>query len=122
LVDYETCHLGDVTFDLGFFLSHLLLKAVYRWGDREKYFDLTRAFWRGYAGMVTFAPLADLMAPGIGHLAGCLLARVDGTSPAPYVTDELQRNQVRRLGRRLLREGPADWDDVLQMCADGAPE
>jgi len=33
LVDYETAHLGDPTMDLGFFLSHLILKgaqAAYR--------------------------------------------------------------------------------------------
>ncbi|MCA9018144.1 MAG: phosphotransferase, partial [Planctomycetaceae bacterium] len=29
LVDFETAHYGDPAFDLGFFLSHLLLKAVY---------------------------------------------------------------------------------------------
>ena len=119
LVDYETCHLGDVTFDLGFFLSHLLLKAVYRWDERETYFDLTRAFWRGYAETATFAPLSELMAPGVGHLGGCLLARVDGTSPAPYLTDESKRDEVRRLGRRLLRERPTTWDEVLHLCATG---
>ena len=30
LVDFETGHLGDPAFDLGFFLSHLLLKTVLR--------------------------------------------------------------------------------------------
>ena len=34
LVDYETAHLGDPTMDLGFFLSHLLLKALKRSGER----------------------------------------------------------------------------------------
>src|SRR5262245_1561295 len=43
LVDYETAHLGDPTMDLGFFLSHLLLKAAHRPGHRTAYFGLTRA-------------------------------------------------------------------------------
>ena len=34
LVDYETAHWGDPTMDLGFFLSHLLLKAAHRPADR----------------------------------------------------------------------------------------
>ena len=34
LVDYETAHWGDPTMDLGFFLSHLLLKAVKRHAER----------------------------------------------------------------------------------------
>ena len=33
LVDYETAHFGDPTMDLGFFLSHLLLKAARRPAD-----------------------------------------------------------------------------------------
>src|SRR5437588_405626 len=56
LVDYETAHLGDPTMDLGFFLSHLMLKAIKRHRERERYFDLTRAFWRGYGREVTFRP------------------------------------------------------------------
>src|SRR5262249_35834515 len=35
LVDYETAHLGDPTMDLGFFLSHLMLKAIKRPAQRE---------------------------------------------------------------------------------------
>ncbi len=119
LVDYETCHYGDATFDLGFFLSHLLLKAIHRWDQRENYFALTQSFWKGYAEIVTFAPITKLMQPGIAHLAGCLLARVDGTSPVPYLIDETKRNAVRRLARRLLRERPTNWDDVLHLCATG---
>src|SRR5438067_850845 len=69
LVDYETAHLGDPTMDLGFFLSHLVLKAVKRHEQRQDYFGLMRAFWRGYAGEVSFRPLAELQARGIEHFA-----------------------------------------------------
>lgn len=109
LVDYETAHLGDVTFDLGFFLSHLLLKSVYRSGERLQFHELTRAFWHGYGN-------EELVRPGVAHLGACLLARVDGTSPAPYLTDEGHRDAVRRLGRRLLRERPESWDDVIRIA------
>ena len=46
-----------------------------------------------------------------------LLARVDGTSPVDYLTEEGQRDQARRLGRALLLERPATWDDVLSLAA-----
>jgi 5-methylthioribose kinase len=117
LVDYETCHFGDVTFDLGFFLSHLILKSVYVSRSRDAVHDLTRAFWTGYSNIVTLAPLSDLMVAGIGHLGGCLLARVDGTSPAPYLTDETQRDTVRRVARRILRDRPTEWERVLEMIS-----
>jgi 5-methylthioribose kinase len=116
LVDYETAHLGDPTMDLGFFLSHLLLKAVKRCAERERFYELTRAFWRGYAAEVSFRPVAELQARGIGHLGVCLLARIDGTSPVDYLPEPANREAVRGLGRRVLRERPGIWEDVLGMA------
>ncbi len=116
LVDYETAYFGDPTMDLGFFLSHVLLKAVKRHEIRARFFDLTRAFWRGYAGQPTFRSVGELRRRAIGHLGVCLLARVDGTSPVEYLTEPAARESVRRLGRRLLGDRPADWEQVLAAC------
>jgi 5-methylthioribose kinase len=101
--------------DLGFFLSHLVLKATKRPAQREEYFDLTRAFWEYYGREVGFRPLTELQAHGIEHLAVCLLARIDGTSPVEYLTEEPKREAIRRLGRRILNDRPRRWDEVLAM-------
>jgi 5-methylthioribose kinase len=122
LVDYETAHLGDPAMDLGFFLSHLLLKAVRRSPDRRRYFELTRAFWQGYGAEVTFRSVEELQERGTAHCGVCLLARIDGTSPVDYLPEEDRRAAVRRLGRRLLLERPRRWPEVLDMAeAELAP-
>jgi 5-methylthioribose kinase len=113
LVDYETAHHGDPAMDFGFFLSHLILKAVKRHAERVHYFDLTRAFWRGYAAEVSWRPAAELVERGIGHCAACLLARIDGTSPVDYLPEEPNRDRVRRLARGLLLDPPRTWEEVL---------
>jgi 5-methylthioribose kinase len=113
LVDYETAHQGDPAMDIGFFLSHLLLKAARRPAERRRYFDLTRSFWRGYGGEATFLPRAVMEQRGVGHCGLCLLARIDGTSPVEYLPEEDRREAVRRLGRALLLERPAAWEEVL---------
>lgn len=118
LVDYETAHLGDPTMDLGFFLSHLLLKAVKRSHDHKRHFELTRRFWRGYAAETTFLPLAELQARGIEHCAVCLLARIDGTSPIEYLPEEDKRVAVRRLGSAILWGGPWQWEELLEMVEE----
>ncbi|HEY7157383.1 MAG TPA: aminoglycoside phosphotransferase family protein [Gemmataceae bacterium] len=118
LVDYETAHLGDPTMDLGFFLSHLLLKAVKRAHDRQRHFELTRCFWQGYAAETTFLPRTELQRRGIEHCAVCLLARIDGTSPVEYLPEEPKREAVRRLGCRMLRERPRQWEEVLDMAEE----
>src|SRR5487761_1093893 len=48
LVDFETGHYGDPAFDLGFFLSHLALKAVYHAPAHDAYLALTVVFWNSY--------------------------------------------------------------------------
>jgi 5-methylthioribose kinase len=113
LVDYETAHYGDPTMDLGLFLTHLLLKAIRDRKRRADFLVLTRAFWRGYTTSIRFRPITELEARAIPHLAVCLLARVDGTSPVEYLPEEAKRERVRRLARRLLLEGPTRWEDVL---------
>jgi 5-methylthioribose kinase len=116
LVDYETAHLGDPTMDLGFFLSHLVLKAVKNHRLRQEYFDLTRTFWQAYAAAVSFRPPAELQARAIEHFAVCLLARIDGTSPVDYLPDEPRREAVRRLGRKILLGLPSRWEEVLALA------
>jgi len=116
LVDYETAHYGDPTMDLGLCLAHLMLKAVRRPVNRRAYFDLTRAFWRGYDEAVELAPKEKWQARGIEHFAVCALARIDGTSPVDYLPEEPKCEAVRRLARRILFDGPTLWADVLDMA------
>src|SRR5262249_14684273 len=118
LVDYETAHLGDPTMDLGFFLSHLVLKALKHSTERDRYFHLTCAFWRGYAAEVSFRPHAELEARGVDHFAVCLLARIDGTSPVDYLPEEPKREAARRLGRRVLLDRIIRWEDVLPTAEE----
>jgi 5-methylthioribose kinase len=121
LVDYETGHWGDPAFDLGFFLSHLILKAIRSDSNRSRFFDLTRSFWDCYRDQLrpilrstSSFRLDELTRRAIGHLALCALARIDGTSPVDYLTDEPKRDAVRRLSRRLLQESPGCWETVLE--------
>lgn len=116
LVDYETACCGDPTMDLGLCLCHLLLKGVCRQEQRQDFWHLTRAFWKGYAAEVRFQPIAELQSRAIGHCGVCLLARIDGTSPVDYLPEESKRETVRRLGRVLLLDNPTTWDDVLHIC------
>ena len=116
LVDYETAHFGDPTMDLGLFLCHLFLKAVRLPARRAAYFGLTRAFWQAYAAEVRFRPLDELERRGIQHVAVCLLARVDGTSPVEYLPEEPKRETVRRLARHLLTRPLASWEGVRALA------
>lgn len=114
LVDYETAYFGDPTMDLGLLHCHLLLKAFRAPQQAAALLDLTNAVWRGYTPEVRFRPLAELQAHAIEHLAVCLLARVDGTSPVDYLNDA-QRANVRQVGRQLLESKVRTWPEVLAL-------
>ena len=116
LVDFEVGHFGDPAFDLGFFLSHLVLKAVYARSGAEPYLQLTQRFWRSYLlqleDQIPAASIDELSVRGILHCAACMLARVDGKSPVEYL-DDIQRDMVRAVGRQLWFEPPQNWSQAL---------
>jgi aminoglycoside phosphotransferase (APT) family kinase protein len=118
LVDYETAHLGDPAFDLGFFLSHLFLKAIVHPEQWENFRFLFAGFWRGYQDSYWFKPFEALMSDGIAHLGACLLARVDGTSPAPYLTDVEKKDAARRIAKCLLLDRVVDWNETVALLRD----
>ncbi len=109
LLDHEVCHWGDPSFDTAFCLTHLHLKAC-TFADRTNDFlDLARCFWTTYGGD------ASLERDTVGML-GCLLAaRVDGKSPAEYLTTDELRQRVRRLAERILLEVPCTLHEVREL-------
>ena len=118
LVDFETAHFGDPAFDLGFFLSHLLLKAVRARPRDRPYLGLIDAFWAAYRARLGNALDADraLLCRANAHTAACALARVDGKSPVDYLDAEAQ-DAVRRFATAALPAHPETWTDVLQIAA-----
>ncbi len=118
LVDFETAHFGDPAFDLGFFLSHLLLKAVYFQESGIGCIQLAEEFWDQYMNHGFPLPEGDstrnsemeepeLGLRTMGHLAACMLARVDGKSPVDYLSDSLKQDQVRSFALSLILDPPA---------------
>lgn len=115
VVDFEVAHVGDPAFDLGFMLNHLLLKSIHRPDGAPRYYDCARSFLTAYADAVP----GELLPPlhyVLAH-AGCLaLARVDGKSPAEYLTLE-EREIARRVGEDLLTSPPASLELVWYAMA-----
>lgn len=111
LLDAECAWYGDPAFDLAFCLNHMLLKCLWRPPWRSRY-------------LLCFDALADTYVAAMGPqggaierrtarlLPGLFLGRVDGKSPAEYVTEEADKARVRRVARRLLLEPPARLADV----------
>ena len=50
-------------------------------------------------------------------LPGLFLARVDGKSPVEYITNDTQRDQVRRVASAFLLEPTTQLQDIAQAWA-----
>ncbi len=117
VVDFETGHYGDPAFDLGFFLSHLVLKAAYHAPGHRAYLALTTRFWQSYRAELEQVIADDqwqaLERRAIMNFAGCAWARLDGKSQIDYLTDEQRRRSIRDVCRHLLDEPLANWQQVV---------
>jgi 5-methylthioribose kinase len=125
LLDFECAHLGDPTFDLGFFLSHILLKsmlAASRGTELETaYLDLGPRFWTAYLARRALGSTEEnaLVRRACLHTAACVLARVDGKSPVEYL-DERGQCVARDFATRALEYGPATFAELVAILADAA--
>jgi 5-methylthioribose kinase len=120
LLDFECAHAGDPAFDLGFFLSHLLLKTIHHGGQdsgrARSYVGLTQEFWGSYLDRMGLGAArgAELVQRAITHAAACCLARVDGKSPVEYLGIGAQAI-ARSFAREALQTEPTAWDDLLTV-------
>jgi aminoglycoside phosphotransferase (APT) family kinase protein len=101
-LDAECAWYGDPAFDAAFCLNHMLLKCLWRPQWAERYLACFTALSTRYLEGATWEARAELEARVAQLLPGLFLARVDGKSPAEYITQDWQREAVRRVARRFL--------------------
>ncbi len=95
ILDAECAVYGDPAFDLAFVVNHLLLKGIWHPSRRGAYTAMARALIDAYRGHVGWEAWPVLDARTAALLPGLLLARVDGKSPAEYVTQDQDRDAIR---------------------------
>lgn len=99
-LDAECAVYGDPAFDPAFCVTHLLLKAV--WLDDIRLVESAAALVAAYRAGISWEAADDLLLRAGKLTAGLLVARVDGKSPAPYLTDTGHRRIVRDQARALI--------------------
>ncbi len=111
-LDAECACYGDPAFDLAFCLNHLLLKCLWTPSASPGFHACFTAMASAYLDRVTWEPAAEVEARTAHLLPGLLLARVDGKSPVEYLTDEADKDRVRRVARRLLLSPVQRLNDI----------
>ena len=109
LLDAECACWADPAFDVAFLNAHLLLKASHVSRFRDWFYETIRRLMEAYERAAP-EPVAERMLLLVPAL---LLARVDGKSPAEYLSDKV-RTKVRTHALRLLREPSASFAKMVE--------
>jgi aminoglycoside phosphotransferase (APT) family kinase protein len=116
-IDAETACYGDPAFDLAFCLNHLLLKQIWHPEHRDLYVASFTALRDAYLKGVDWEEPEEMEARTAALLPALLLARVDGKSPAEYLTKEEDQSFVREKARALLKRDGFFLQDILDYFA-----
>jgi len=111
VIDFEVIHFGDPAFDAAFLLNHLLLKAAHLPLRARAFAELAAVYWQSLLN--SFPGSRDEFTFWTIRHLGCLhLARVDGKSPAEYLTPS-EREQVRRNALALIGSPPPRVEEIF---------
>ena len=116
LLDFEVVHLGNPVFDLAFMLNHLTLKAIHLPELAPQFNAAGTAFWSAYCASAPTLAIdpAQLQSQAIRQMGVLLLARIDGKSPAEYITTYARKSAARHLARTILAEEVCSLSDLHQ--------
>jgi aminoglycoside phosphotransferase (APT) family kinase protein len=106
-IDAECAWFGDPAFDLAFCLNHLILKCLWVPQAASRLLAAFDSLAASYLAGVDWEPAEVIDRRTASLLPGLFLARIDGKSPVEYLTDERDKDKVRRVARSLLAD-PAD--------------
>jgi tRNA A-37 threonylcarbamoyl transferase component Bud32 len=101
-LDAECAWWGDPAFDLAFCLNHLLLKCLWTPRAAAGFLACFEELGARYMAGITWETPEALESRAARLLPGLFLARVDGKSPVEYLTEDHDKNRVRRVARALL--------------------
>ena len=105
LLDCEVAWYGEPAFDVAFCLNHFLLKSLHHAPKRLGIEQMVAAFWSAYAEGRRSGKSRPVEKRVVPLLLMLLLARVDGKSPAEYLT--LRKQQfIRDFVREHLPSPP----------------
>jgi len=116
-IDAECAWFGDPAFDLAFCLNHMLLKCLWVPTAAGQLLAAFQKLSETYLDGVDWESCQDIDRRAAQLLPGLFLARVDGKSPVEYLTEERDKDTVRRVARSLLVRPPDCLAEIRQTWA-----
>lgn len=116
VLDFEVAHLGDPSFDLAFLTNHFLLKAIKNKHWAASYLNLAIYTIDTYLAEIKFKSRESLEPNTLKTLALLFLARVDGKSPAEYITEDKDKELIRTISYGILQHNIQTVRELAKYC------
>jgi len=107
-LDAECAYYGDPAFDLTFCLNHLLLKSIWNPESSVDYIYAYKSLVAAYLEQVSWENIDEFVHRCLRLLPALMLARIDGKSPVEYLTQNSQKELIRRFCTPRLLETSAN--------------
>ena len=117
LLDFEVTFYGHPAFDVATLINHLLLKGFYHDKKWRPFMVMADAFWQTYRHTAVKELVHAASAIGGQTLGALLLARIDGKSPAEYLTDQAVKDRIRTAAKDLLNSPDPSLDTALDLVS-----
>jgi len=117
ILDAECAWYGEPAFDIAFCLNHMLLKCLWRLTASADFLACFEALAEAYLAGVSWEAPAAIEERIARLLPALFLARVDGKSPAEYVTEEADKERIRRIARPLIAWPPRRLSEIQAIWA-----
>jgi 5-methylthioribose kinase len=118
LIDFEVVHWGDPSFDAGFLLNHLFLKAFHKPQFAPLYLGAAREFWKALVEGIGPEGSTDFELMTIRHLGGLMLARIDGKSPVEYIREDETKERLRNVAKSILLQPPMSVASLVDWISE----
>lgn len=117
LLDFEVMHYGNPAFDVAFFLTHPLAKAIHDPAQAERLGEGIAKFWTAYKAHCGHRGAIEKEVMILW--AAIAVARVVGKSPLEYMTTDAEKNALLNWSRKIVRAEIASIPDAASRIALG---
>ncbi len=118
VVDSEPVHCGNAICDISNFTTHIVLKSAYLRKYSAAFLNMLVDMTDTYFSRIDFDDPKTVEANCMKALGMTVLARIDGKSPAEYITDDETKELVRKMSFRLIESDITTYRQAAELFYD----
>ena len=115
ILDFEVAHFGHPMFDLAFFCNHFILKAIKHKQWSDSFLNMLTYMMDIYFNGISYMDKVELETQFVKLLSLMMLARVDGKSPVEYLTEDSDKEFVRKCAFSMIKENITTYKNTVSI-------